>query len=190
MKGTNNKKDAQKAKEFTKNLSSIAKEFSLRVSKPYGYYPEDVEKTIRGLKGEIANLSKENQTLTEKYNKAVEDNELLKNQLTRLELENNQLARDLNEFKIQQATMELPAMSPEVGFMAMNSFKSAMTGEPLETPTPLVATMPKVDTKPKKFSMNRKPTDNNNPMGLVISSDEDEDDEVALDNLITKKEEN
>lgn len=58
------------AEKFEQELSEVAKRLGIRVSAPYGYYPEDVDKIILGLEDEISNLTKDNMKLKDEYNKA------------------------------------------------------------------------------------------------------------------------
>ena len=61
---------AQSAEEFQKNLPDVAKRYSLRISKPYGYFPEDVHNIITSLEEQANRLAKENTKLTEEADTA------------------------------------------------------------------------------------------------------------------------
>ena len=81
MLGKKNKKNEadtqpRSAEEFSKKLPDLAKKYELRISKPYGYFHEDVENTIIKLEAEINNLTKENIALTkekERVDKELKD---------------------------------------------------------------------------------------------------------------------
>lgn len=202
MKEKSSRKETQKAKEFEKKTkdSPIAKEFNLRVSKPYGYYPEDVEKSIKGLKNEINSLSKENANLNSTIKKLEEDKSSLIDRITRAELEMGKMQREYGELQVQLANIQLQPLSQDASLMAMSSLKSAMTGNPIErhtTTAPADIKLPEVSKpvlklKPRSPDNKKEPSKNSsNPLGIsIISSDKDNKEEVALNNLITKKEGN
>ena len=202
MKEKSSRKETQKAKEFEKKTkdSPIAKEFNLRVSKPYGYYPEDVEKSIKGLKNEINSLSKENANLNNTIKKLEEDKSSLIDRITRAELEMGKMQREYGELQVQLANIQLQPLSQDASLMAMSSLKSAMTGNPIErhtTTAPADIKLPEVSKpvlklKPRSPDSKKEPSKNSsNPLGIsIISSDKDNKEEVALNNLITKKEGN
>lgn len=201
MKEKSSRKETQKAKEFEKKSSPIAKEFNLRVSKPYGYYPEDVEKTIKGLKNEISSLSKENAKLNDNIKKLEEDKSSLIDRITRAELEMGKMQREYGELQVQLTNIQLHPLSQDASLMAMSSLKSAMTGKPVEHPTTPTApadiklpevSKPVLKLKPRSPNSKKEPSKNSsNPLGIsIISSDKDNKEEVALNNLITKKEGN
>lgn len=201
MKEKSSRKETQKAKEFEKKTkdSPIAKEFNLRVSKPYGYYPEDVEKSIKGLKNEISNLSKENANLNDTIKKLEEDKSSLIDRITRAELEMGKMQREYGELQVQLTNIQLHPLSQDASLMAMSSLKSAMTGKPVERPTTAPADIklpevskPVLKLKPRSPDSKKEPSKNSsNPLGIsIIGSDKDNKEEVALNNLITKKEGN
>ena len=199
MKEKSSRKETQKAKEFEKKSSPIAKEFNLRVSKPYGYYPEDVEKAIKGLKNEISSLSKENANLNDSIKKLEEDKSSLIDRITRAELEMGKMQREYGELQVQLTNIQLHPLSQDASLMAMSSLKSAMTGKPVERPTTAPADIklpevskPVLKLKPRSPDSKKEPSKNSsNPLGIsIISSDKDNKEEVALNNLITKKEGN
>lgn len=71
-----NKKAAKEKKKKDKvdskiehEKSEIAKSLGIRISNPYGYYPDDVDSIIIKLNEDLARLTKENAQLTEKYDK-------------------------------------------------------------------------------------------------------------------------
>ena len=201
MKEKSSRKETQKAKEFEKKTkdSPIAKEFNLRVSKPYGYYPEDVEKSIKGLKNEISNLSKENANLNDTIKKLEEDKSSLIDRITRAELEMGKMQREYGELQVQLTNIQLHPLSQDASLMAMSSLKSAMTGKPVERPTTAPADIklpevskPVLKLKPRSPNSKKEPSKNSsNPLGIsIISSDKDNKEEVALNKKKKKKEGN
>lgn len=71
-----NKKAAKEKKKKDKvdskiehEKSEIAKSLGIRISNPYGYYPDDVDSIIIKLNEDLARMTKENAQLTENYNK-------------------------------------------------------------------------------------------------------------------------
>lgn len=64
--------------------SDFAIEYNIRVSKPYGYYPEDVEALIGRFKDSISTLEKENKILTDKCDELTKDKAAAESQLQQL----------------------------------------------------------------------------------------------------------
>ena len=69
-------------------ISQIAKKYSIKVSKPAGYYPPDVDSTLIKLTERIEDLEKENKKLEEEVKKLIEQKDSLDKQLTEIKLEN------------------------------------------------------------------------------------------------------
>lgn len=67
-KSTNKSSNTLAAKKFEAEKPEVAKRHNIRVSNPYGYYPEDVDKIILSLESQISNLQKENTRLEEARN--------------------------------------------------------------------------------------------------------------------------
>lgn len=59
------KKTSKNEKKIEHEKSELAKNLGIRISHPYGYYPEDVDPIIAGLQSELSNLTKENISLSE-----------------------------------------------------------------------------------------------------------------------------
>lgn len=77
----------KKKKEEVRNAndkSDFAIEYNIRVSKPYGYYPEDVEALIGRFKNSISTLEKENKILTDKCDELTKDKTAAESQLQQL----------------------------------------------------------------------------------------------------------
>lgn len=79
--------------------SEIGIRYNLRISNPYGYYPEDTDRVIGDLEKQINNLQKENDRLQKEATKAVED---LK-----------KMDREYQSLKLQVSLMEYPDTSAE-----------------------------------------------------------------------------
>ena len=79
----NNKKDKVGSK-LEQDKSQLAKDLNIRISSPYGYYPDDVDPIIIDLQNQISNLSKENKQLTDNNDKLKKDNEALRTEITRM----------------------------------------------------------------------------------------------------------
>lgn len=111
-----NKKEtaAQAAKKFESSLPEVAKRNNIRVSSPYGYYPEDVDAVIIEFEKNAKMLEKENDHLT----KQLED---YKSRLKDVQTE-------LTKLKMQISLMEVPDTSAEENF-AMLSRMSTITGK-------------------------------------------------------------
>ena len=68
------KKQKQKDKVGSKieqDKSQLAKDLNIRISSPYGYYPDDVDPIIIDLQTQLSNLSKENKQMAEEIDKTL-----------------------------------------------------------------------------------------------------------------------
>jgi hypothetical protein len=106
------KKDRHGSK-IEHELSELAKDLGIRVSSPYGYYPEDVDPIIAGLQKTVSDLTKENKQLAEDVNDV------------QSKLKSTQ--SELSQLKMQMSLMEVPDVSAEEGF-AMLSRIDSITG--------------------------------------------------------------
>ena len=113
------------AKKFENELPEVAKRLGIRVSNPYGYYPEDVDKIIVRLEQDISDLTKENKQLSQELHDT-------KNKATLLQSE-------LSQIKMQVSLMEIPDVSTEESF-AMLSRVGTITGENVNMPVTEVST--------------------------------------------------
>lgn len=104
---------AQAAKKFEAELPEVAKRNNIRVSSPYGYYPEDVDKIIIDMESQLKMLQKENNHLN--------------GQLTDYKGRLNDVQTELTKLKMQMSLMEIPDTSAEENF-AMLSRISTITG--------------------------------------------------------------
>ena len=97
------KKSPQKlAKRFESDLPEIAKRLEIRVSSPYGYYPEDVDKHLIRLELDVSSLIKENTALSSDVDKYKRQSQSLQSELTNL--------------KMQMSLMEIPDISTAESF--------------------------------------------------------------------------
>ncbi len=113
------KSPQKKAEKFEQELPEIAKRLGIRVSSPYGYYPEDVDKIISNLEKDVSSLTKENKDLRDQVHNAEEKSKSLQTELTQI--------------KMQVSLMEIPDASTEENF-AMLSRISTITGKNEEVP--------------------------------------------------------
>mgnify|MGYP007069886553 CR=1 FL=1 len=87
--GKNKEKQPKAQKAETKKgnpneKSELAVRYNIRVSKPYGYYPEDVDKILEDLERQLNNLQTENSKLTETAETAVRDKKRAETELQKL----------------------------------------------------------------------------------------------------------
>lgn len=80
------KKDKVGAK-VEHELSDLAKSLSIRVSSPYGYYPDDVDPIIIGLQKSVSELTKENTQLSKQVHELEEENRDALSQISKLKME-------------------------------------------------------------------------------------------------------
>lgn len=67
--------------------SQLAKDLGIRISNPYGYYPDDVDPIISNLQKQVNDLSKENKMLRDEVGDLTNKNKSLSNELTSLKLQ-------------------------------------------------------------------------------------------------------
>ena len=103
------KKDRRGSK-IEHELSQLAKDLGIRVSSPYGYYPEDVDPIIAGLQKNVSDLTKENKQLAEDLNDV------------QSKLKSTQ--SELSQLKMQMSLMEVPDVSAEEGFTMLSRIDS------------------------------------------------------------------
>lgn len=106
------KKDARGAK-VEQELSELAKRLGIRVSSPYGYYPDDVDPIIENLETMVSRLTLENKKFSDELYESQEKCKSLSTELTKI--------------KMQVSLMEVPDVSAEEGF-AMLSRIDSITG--------------------------------------------------------------
>ena len=79
-----------KKKQNTKvgnELSEVAKRHNLRVSNPYGYYPEDVDRVLIKFEGLVNQLQRETVKLEADLQQALTDKKIIDGELKRLRFE-------------------------------------------------------------------------------------------------------
>ena len=108
------KAPAKRGKDFaTKKVSeksAIATQFGIRISNPYGYFPEDVDRVLEDLQSQLNTLSKENKFASEK--------------LARIQKERDDAKTELSKLKMQVSLMEVPDTSAEEDFQMMSRLSS------------------------------------------------------------------
>lgn len=97
-------------KAVEQSLSQLAKDLGIRISSPYGYYPEDVDPIILELQHTVSELEKENKKLAEDAHDS-------KN---KLDLANS----ELSQLRMQMALMEVPDLSTEEEFAMLGKIDS------------------------------------------------------------------
>jgi len=113
----NSKEKRKKDKSSEKVLhekSDLARSLDIRISSPYGYYPEDVDPIIRNLQLTISTYEKENKTLSDE----LEDT---KSKLQKLKSE-------FNQYRFQMNLAETP-VAPAAAEYALLSRIDTITGE-------------------------------------------------------------
>lgn len=110
------------AKKFENELPEVARRHNIRVSSPYGYYPEDVDKIIVHFEEDVSSLEKENGLLSKKIEKQAEELRSLQFELTQL--------------KMQVSLMEIPDTSTEQDFAMIGSGLGTITGQPQDQVMP------------------------------------------------------
>ena len=105
-----------KNKKMAHDKSELAKRLNIRISSPYGYYPEDVDPIIARLEKEVSDLEKENSKISK------ENNDLNQN-LT-------QLKSEFTQFKLQVSTMGFDPMSDEDAAMNIDKLNQITGGQP------------------------------------------------------------
>lgn len=96
----------QAAKRFESTLPEVAKRHNIRVSSPYGYYPEDVDKVITEMENENKMLQKENTHLTK--------------QLEDYKGKADALQTEMVALKMQMSLMDVPDASAEESFVMLS----------------------------------------------------------------------
>lgn len=143
------KKDAKGAK-VEQELSEVAKSHNIRVSSPYGYYPEDVDPIIIQLETAVSQLTKENKQLASQLH---EEKEL-----------RQAASQELAKMKMEVSLFDYPDVSAEESFAMLGRIDS-ITGQynsepvselqqrfgsqPQPQTSPSVSPKPKIKIKPK-----------------------------------------
>lgn len=100
--------------------SQLAQDLGIRISSPYGYYPEDVDPIIIKLQNEVASLTKENKKFSE------ENDKLNKN----LKAVSGELAK----IKMQVSLMEVAPLSMEDSLAGIDKISNITGQHPKNTP--------------------------------------------------------
>ena len=151
QKGGKKVKNPRKmAEKFEQDLPEVAKRHNIRVSSPYGYYPEDADKVIIDLEEAVNNLTKENMRLRDEYNTA-KANEL-------------SLQNEYQSLRMQMSLMEYPDASMEQATSIFDRVPTLSGQEPSgEVATP-IPTSKKISTPLKlKVAGGDAPVSQNEP---------------------------
>ena len=76
-------------KAVNNEISETGKKFHLRVSRPYGYYPEDVDSLLLNQEVQIEQLQKENTVLTQRNAEITKELEQAKTEIVRTRFNQN-----------------------------------------------------------------------------------------------------
>lgn len=90
--------------------SEIAEKFGIRISNPYGYFPEDVDRVLEDLQAQVTSLTKETKFASEN--------------LARIKKERDDVKTELSKLKMQVSLMEVPDTSAEEDFQMMSRLTS------------------------------------------------------------------
>lgn len=136
------KKPANSAQKFEQELPDIAKKYGLRVSKPYGYYPDDVNAILEKLDGIISDLEKENIELgkkaeeTEKKYAAVQQEFVsFKIRVQTLNLQPTTLEQDVEMTENAVKEIVKPKPAKQLNFKPANVVKPKNNPVPAKAPT-------------------------------------------------------
>lgn len=103
------KKD-KKGLKVANEKSQLAQDLGIRISNPYGYYPDDVDPIIAGLQKSVSDLTKENKRLADELNEKTEQLKLAMSEASQL--------------KMQMSLMEIPDMGAEEEFTMLSRIDS------------------------------------------------------------------
>lgn len=109
-----------KKKKIEQDKSEIAKKYQFRISNPYGYFPEDVDKVVQQLASDLSEYTKENKRLSEELNKAQDEVREANVRITELTFQIDELNNTLSN-------LQIPDFSTEVGFEMLGGM-GAITG--------------------------------------------------------------
>jgi DivIVA protein. len=138
-------KDQKAAKKFEDNLPEIAIKYNIRVSNPYGYYPEDVDKVLLNLEASINQLTKENKELKDK--------------LYETETSLSKINSEFQKMKMEVSLMDFPDSSTETDFYTLRSGMENITGvtDPSVLEQNVLDAVPKSNIKPVTANHNQQP---------------------------------
>lgn len=137
------------ARQFEKNeLPEIMQKYNIRVSAPYGAYPEDVVKVVQSLEDELRNVSK--------------DNLRMKNDLEAAQKDLSTLQEEFVALKMSVSLMEIPDVSAEESMVMLNKMSGITDNFKEETPVYDEAELERRQ-KNKEKTMNIMPVINNKP---------------------------
>lgn len=142
------KKQKQKDKVGSKieqDKSQLAKDLNIRISSPYGYYPDDVDPIIIDLQTQLSNLSKENKQMAEEIDKLKKNNQDLMTQMTQIKLNAQIFERPIS---IQESLAgisqigDITGNTDDYGNDALNEIAAGLLNDP--PPVNIEPTKPKL----------------------------------------------
>ena len=80
-------KSRKQDRKIQQEKSQLAKDLNIRISSPYGYYPEDVDPIILDLQKTVSDLTKENKQLSDTVGDLTKKNADLSKQFSQLKLQ-------------------------------------------------------------------------------------------------------
>lgn len=124
--------------------SQLAKDLGIRISNPYGYYPDDVDPIIKKLQDELNLLTKENKQM--------------RDQIGDLQHKNNSLSTELTSLKLQISMTEFPVSLEDnlAGFGQLGNINGRdYDDDSIDLSKRLLdGTDDPVEEKPKKIKLN------------------------------------
>ena len=130
------KKPSASTRKFNQELPAIAKKYNIRVSSPFGYYPEDVNRVLEKLEQSNNILAKENAELTKKYEAKNTDYKNLRTEFTNFKLE-------VSKMQLESTSFDESLAKINRGFGQINEKNETKPAAPSE---------PKLKIKPLKLS--------------------------------------
>jgi hypothetical protein len=95
--------------------SEVAKKYSIRISTPNGYFPEDADKIIIDLENQIQRLDKENQKLLQQYESTSADLNAIKTEYSLLQMEMMKMNINVSDYQSYRGMEQLVNINPDVG---------------------------------------------------------------------------
>ena len=162
-----------KKKKYDQEKSELAKKYSIRISKPAGYFPEDVDRVIIKLENEIKNLNRDKVKMEAEIERSHRAEELAKES-------EQHMKEELGQLRLQVQLIEVPDTSTVQDFDMLNKINRINDTEEEALPDYLFENPSKQsevkDIVPVKF----KPLED-------YSTDEKKPHQQTFNDLITKR---
>lgn len=100
------KKPIGSAHQFEQDLPDIVKKYSIRVSKPYGCYPEDIANALQKLEDENNNLGKDNTALRDELDKTKKLYKEMQAEFTKFKMQVQLMRFDNSSLEEDEASIE------------------------------------------------------------------------------------